>query len=422
MRILWFSNPSYGCYGYSIVTKNVVEGLRKAGHDVIIAGNVTSGNIIKDDRGNKNIPMLFDGWGNDVIEHYLKAYDIDLMVYVLDTWMDPVQFIPKLTKSLKVPLIAHATIRAAPLSPFMARFFVESDHIVVPSKFGYGVAMELPDLRGKTSYIPHGVDLDVFKPLPEIKEKMKKRLGYDDKFVFLSVGRNNFYMKQYPIMFHAYKILLDNVPEARKNTIMHIHCYPNEPNSINLNMLRGRGGLQDYVKFSHVRPKPNWEGIELCAENDPRAMINNPNFGLNEEEMAKMYNMADTHIMTTEGESFGLPIIESQACGIPQIFPNNTVGPELIGNVKAGLLASVKMEYTTPLICDVGYADSETVAKCMHHMYTKPDDRKEFSENAMANARNYSWKRVIPMWIDLIERVYDGSKSRVDYEKGDMGV
>ena len=422
MNILWFSNPSYGAYGYSRVTKNVVEGLRKAGHETIILGNITQGNIIPDERGNKNLPTYFDGWGSDTLEHYLKSYDIDLMVLVLDTWMDPIQYLPKLTKKLNIPLITHATIRANPLSPFIARFLIESDHVVAPSKYGYKTTVELKELMNKTSYIPHGVDLGTFKRIPDMREKMKKRLGYDDKFVYLSVGRNNFYMKKYDIMYRAYKTMVDNEPDTKRNTVLHLHCMPNEPNSIKLDVLRNRIGMNDQIKFSYARPKNNWEGIELCAENDPHAMPHNPNFGMDELEMAKMYNMSDTHVMTTEGESFALPVLESQACGIPQVFPNHTTGPELIGEPKAGLLASIQAEVTAPLINDVFYADPTMVAKCMHHMYSNPGDREVFSRNALENAKQYSWHKIIPMWLELIEGIGKKKNTVVDYMKGDMGV
>ena len=400
----------------------MVEGLRKAGHETIIAGNVTSGNIIKDDRGNKNLPMWFDGWGTDAIEHYLKAYNIDLMVLVLDSWMDGIQYLPDLTKRMDIPLITHATIRADPLSPLMARFLVRSDHVVAPAKYGYTVATEVAELSKKTHYIPHGVDLSVFKQISGMREKMKKRLGYDDKFVYLGVGRNNFYMKQYPIMYRAYRTMLENEPDIKKNTLLHLHCMPNEPQSINLNILTDRVGLREYVRFSKARPYTDWSGIEMCAENDPRAMPHNPNFGMSEEEMAKMYNMSDCGISTSEGESFGLPVLESEACGIPQIFPNNSTGPELVGKPNAGLLAGIQCQYTAPLINDVYYADPMLVAKCMHHMYTNSKDRDMFSKNAIENAKLYSWQKIIPLWVSLIENVGRKQKGNVNYDKGDLGV
>lgn len=420
MRILFYTNPSYGPYGYSIVAKYVVEGLRKAGHDVMIIGNITAGRPIEDEKGNINFPAGLAPWGNDVMENYLKGYDIELMVSILDTWMPEIQYLPELTKKFNIPLITHATIRGYPLSPMMCNFLMKSDHIIVPSKFAYATAAELAEIKHKLSFIPHGVDLDVYKPIPGMREAMKKRLGYDDKFCFLGVGRNNFFMKRFDIMFKAYKILMDNEPETRKNTILHLHTLPSE--SLKLDILRDRGGMQQFIRFSKLRPKQKRDEIELCNENDPNAMMNNPNFGMREDEMAKMYNMTDCHISTTGGESFCLPVVESEACGIPQIFPDNTTGPELIGNVKAGLLAGIQAEMTTPLITDEKYADPLLVAKCMQHMYAKGDDRKTFSENAIMNAQKYSWKNIIPMWISLVERIGQGKKVNVDYTKGDLGV
>ncbi|KKK78055.1 hypothetical protein LCGC14_2847420, partial [marine sediment metagenome] len=48
------------------------------------------------------------------------------------------------------------------------------------------------------------------------------------------------------------------------------------------------------------------------------------NTGTPPEEMVKFYNLADCYVSSTMGESFGLPALESMACGTPCIIPNHT--------------------------------------------------------------------------------------------------
>ncbi len=44
---------------------------------------------------------------------------------------------------------------------------------------------------------------------------------------------------------------------------------------------------------------------------------------ISESEIPKLYRMADCHVTATRGESWGLPIGEALACGLPVILPEN---------------------------------------------------------------------------------------------------
>lgn len=415
MNIMIFSNPSYAYYGYSIVTKNLAKGLKNAGHNVIVFGNVTMGATLKDENGVTNIPMCFNAWGSDIIEAYLRAYKIDILITILDVWQPEMQYLPTLCEKLKIPMITHATIRSEPLSPMLAAYFERTRHIVSPSMFGQKTAMAYPPIARKVNYIPHGVDTSIYYPDLNMKNEMKKKLGYEGKFVFLAVGRNKSMQKNYPTLFHAYKNLLVNYPETVDKTIMHVHAYPYELGAVDLDMFN-QMTMSDFpnnIKFTFVKPNDDWSSIEIVNQNEPGSMLNQPNFGLPETEMAKLYNMADCMVSTSEGESFCLPVLESMACGVPQVFPNHTTGPELIESPQTGLLSDIECRYTHPDITDVAYVSPFHTSKNMQHIFFNDEDREKFSKNAALFAKDYDWNNVVQMWINCINDVMLKARSNI---------
>jgi glycosyltransferase involved in cell wall biosynthesis len=53
--------------------------------------------------------------------------------------------------------------------------------------------------------------------------------------------------------------------------------------------------------------------------------------GISADVVAKLYSASDVLLMTSRGEGFGIPTIESQACATPVIVSNWTAQPELCG-------------------------------------------------------------------------------------------
>jgi len=265
------------------------------------------------------------------------------------------------------------------------------------------------------------VDLDVFKPDKKARKKIRKKLGYEDKFVLLAVGRNKGIQKRWDIMLKAYKAFLANIPEAQKDTILHIHTNPYEQNAIDLVQLRNLGLSEigkDNVVFSTVNL--NGERLEICHKDNPKSMLLNTNWGLDEKAMAELYNMADVMVSSSEGESFGLPQMESQSCGISQIFPAHSVGPEMVGIPKSGLLVKIATDVTSPTVTDVSLPDILNLAQCMAKMYQDKKLRGECSKNAIENAQNYSWWDVVQKWIYIIEKVIEPKP--VNYDNGILGI
>ena len=419
MNILFLTNPTYGCYGYGIVAKYVCKGLREAGHNVWVIGTVTAGNMLKDQHGTPNIPPYFDGYAKYALRQYIKGFDIDVVVTLLDCWDPRTHEIPDIVHSFKIPLISHVTARSYPLSPHWNTFLYRVDHIVTPTQWGRVIVEEI--FPKKTSYIQHGVNSDVFKPDMKAREEMRKKLGYEDKFVFLAVGRNKEMQKRYDFMFKAFKTFLMHTPKAKNKVVLHVHTSPHE--AYNLEELRDMGFHKigkDYIQFTTVKWNEKKEKLEICNKDNPNAMTLNPNWGLDEEEMVKLYNMADCFVHSGEGESFCLPLIESQACGLPSVVPNHSSFQELVGIPECGIVCKTVTEETTPTLTDVKLIDILDLAKGMHKIYSDKKIREICSKNAIKNSEKYSWNRAIEKWLFILKKVAEPKP--LNYQTGDLGI
>ncbi len=102
-----------------------------------------------------------------------------------------------------------------------------------------------------------------------------------------------------------------------------------------------------------------------------------------------------------------LPILESMACGIPQVTPDCTSMTELIGNLenKRGLLAKIgdsdliSAEITRQLV------DISDLSTKMKEMYTNKELRKKCSENCLEFVKPYTWNQLAVKWDKLIKEL-----------------
>jgi len=400
-KYLWMSTSSNITTGYGILTKNVVERLIKKGVNIKLLGMQNIGH----QKEEYNLPMLDDIYSSDALDFYTKLYGIDYVITVLDNFVSVYHYLPKLLRELKVGHICHVTINSLPPSPLLTNKIKNANFWIAPSKFVEKALLDIGYDKNRVHYIPHGVDTNIFKPLPkEETEKHKEMIGYEDKFIFLAVATNTGFEKNWQGLFYAYKIFLQM---TGANTILHCHTSPNYPGGYDLEALAKMFGIAENIRFI--------SGISLNA-------------GLPPEEMAKLYNAADCYISASMGESFSLPALEAMACGIPCIIPNHTTGPELVGEPKTGLLIDLlKMKngqefgLTGPTISDKWIIDPFDMALKMTEIYRDKELREKFSKNAVEFAQGYDWEVIIPKWLKFFEYVEDFVEP-LDYKENKLGI
>jgi glycosyltransferase involved in cell wall biosynthesis len=156
------------------------------------------------------------------------------------------------------------------------------------------------DMDGKTllHYVPHGINHNVFKPLPVTDERLVQRRkeflqGKDYKFVMLYNSRN-VHRKRTSNIILAYRNFCDNLSkEDAKKCCLILHTE-----------IRCDAGT-DLLAVKEALC-PDYDIIFSTAKILP-------------EDMACLYNIADVTINISSNEGFGLSVSESIMCGTPVI-------------------------------------------------------------------------------------------------------
>ena len=393
--------------GYGVVAKNLMKGFLKNKVDIKHLGMQTVGTPSGEEK-KWLLPVLNDVYGADALQHYIPSLRIDYVLSIIDNFAPPYFYVPNLIKPLGCGYIAHVTENGIPLGTSNFAALKDADFMVAPSKF---VETQLLNVfpREKVRMIYHGVDTSIFKPLPKSDmEIFKQEIGYKNKFVFLSVATNTgAIQKNWAGVFYAYKIFLAQNPEAKKDTLLHCQTNMKNPAGLDLELLAKKFGIEKNVYY-----------IDVTL-----------NTGFPPEEMAKLYNISDCSVLSGMGESFGLPMLEGMACGLPQIYPNHSTGPELVGEPKTGLLVElIKMKngqefgMTAPSMNDRFWPDPVDMAEKMTMIYKDKKLRENFSKNGIKFAKKFDWQKVIIKdWLKFF-RYVEEFRFPVDYSKKKLGI
>ena len=110
---------------------------------------------------------------------------------------------------------------------------------------------------------------------------------------------------------------------------------------------------------------------------------------LPDEDLLKIYNLAQVFVLPSLREGFGLPVLEAMACGTPVIVSNRTSLPEIAGG--AGL------------VFDANRVDE--LASLLYTVWTDASLRESLSVKGLARASEFSWKKTADKTLQVYEKV-----------------
>ena len=173
---------------------------------------------------------------------------------------------------------------------------------VALSKFGYE---QIRREGFDPLYVPHGIETSVFKPMPDGKDAYRRALGITPETFVVGIAAVN-------------------KPDSRKGLDQQLQAFA---------IFHQRH--PDSILYMHTFPKGGWE-LEKIALNlgihnalkfpDQYAIVSQM---IPAEVMAQWYSTLDLLSACSEGEGFGLPILEAQSCGIPVVTTNFSAMTEL---------------------------------------------------------------------------------------------
>lgn len=291
--------------------------MKEDGHQVGIAPNVAFGPGRLDLEG---IPIYAQGTGfseQPAIMHYLKhGYECLLAQY--DMWA--MHTLIQLVQQHRVILVPYVPLDHHEIFPDLVDKLRASAYNIAMCKYGLN---QLTKAGFKNStYIYHGVDCNTYKPLPGKeypKERLRQEMGFEpDSFVIGIVKMNKGSRSALPLQLEIIKSFIDQNPDVK--TRIYLHTELNSPSGYRLTTVLNMLGIANIIRVAD-------EYTYFAG-------------GYSDIAMAKMYNACDVTMGCTLSEGFGMPIIESMACGTPVVAGKYTSMTELLESVTPELLVA----------------------------------------------------------------------------------
>lgn len=307
LRIIFNSNAPYSSSGYGQQMAELVPRISKEGYPLATINYFgLAGGKIETTQfpGVIQYPIINHVYGSDALWLHGNDFKADVCFALQDIWVLNPEDLQRVNRFIPVVPVDHEPVPKVVLDRLRYAY-----RIVTYSHFGYN---ELLRNGFHSTYIPHTVDTNVFKPMDKKERKKLNNLPEDCFLVgMVAANKENPPRKSFQEVIDAFYLLLQKEPKA----LLYIHSNPKFPNGFD---------FQEYMNFKGI-------GDKLLFP-DPYTA----NFNTGKKEMALIYNTFDVFVMPSISEGFGVGFIEAQACGVPVIGNRFTSMTELVKEGETG--------------------------------------------------------------------------------------
>ena len=210
----------------------------------------------------------------------------------------------------QVPILYYHIWDNTPDPLYNKDYYESCDWLGCISKLTYGIVNRVGKIEDgirkpledwQVSYVPHGINPNVFKPLDIDLTETKKQLFGDKEYSFvLFYNSRNIRRKQTSDVIHSFRLFCDKLPkEKSEKCVLLMHTTPIDNNGTDL-----------YAVKDVVCPDYDVVFSEKKIESD---------------KLNELYNISDCTINIASNEGFGLGTAESIMAGTP-IIVNVTGG------------------------------------------------------------------------------------------------
>lgn len=326
-----------------------------------------------------------DPYGNDVVGPHMKHWGGNLLISLIDVWV-----LRDIAEKVKPALwCAYLPIDHDPV-PQRVLDSLQGCHLPITyAKWGHDM---LTKAGVENVYVPHGVETGIFRVIPErdqVREFKAKFTKRDDTFLTLMVAANKGYpdRKAFQVQLRGWAQFAKDKPHAR----LHIHTEPTPMyGGIDFGALVANLGIADKVTFPD-----RYENF----------------MGYPQERLALLYNTADVYMGAAMSEGFGIPLIESQSCGLPVITTNFSAMPEL---VRWGYAVDPLDMFWTPMNAWQAWPDAKGIAEKLEVLHAEwladggdwAMEKRIKTQDAIHS--EYDWDAIVrDQWRPLITRLAD---------------
>jgi glycosyltransferase involved in cell wall biosynthesis len=106
-----------------------------------------------------------------------------------------------------------------------------------------------------------------------------------------------------------------------------------------------------------------------------------------EEDLPSIFNGASSFVFPTKHEGFGIPVIQSMACGVPVVISDIPVLREISGDAALYFEANSK----------------EALSEAMWQSIVDQNLRRDLRTKGIKQAKNFSWEKCARETLQVIE-------------------
>jgi len=298
IKILTLSDHPMSPSGVGTQSKYIIEGMLKTGkYKVLSLGGAIKHPDYRPQKteqwGDDWLIFPVDGYGTqDVVRSIMRTEKPDIVWFMTDPrfwgwlWQMENEIRPN------VPMIYYHVWDNYPYPSFNRKFYLSNDHIATISKLTDDIVANVSPEVERT-YVPHAVNTDIFKRLPEeaiLKFRRDNLKIDDDRFIFFWNNRNARRKQSGSLIWWFAQFL----KQTGKKATLIMHTDPKDVHGQDLHAIMAELGLVNReVLISEQKVPP--------------------------ENLAYFYNAADATINISDAEGFGLATLESLACETPII-------------------------------------------------------------------------------------------------------
>ena len=235
----------------------------------------------------------------------------------------------------------------------------KADHIIAISQFTKDeIVKHLKYPKEKITVAHIGVDHNIYKPIKDLKKIREKYNLPKENNYLIYVGNEEPRMNLLTLL-KAFKLAQREIPNLKLIKVGKSN-YPEMRKK--LNRIIKKLNLQKDIIFTNYVP---------------------------EQDLSYLYNIADISIYLCSYAGFGLPPLESMACGTPTITSNKSSLPEVIGN--GGITIDEK--------------DFKKLSKEITKIIKDKKYSKELSKKGIKQSKKFTWKNFVNKNLEIISEL-----------------
>lgn len=373
-----------------------VDHLKNKNHKWKVYANSVSPS---DDRVSSYKSSINNTYGQWRFDPVCLDFRPDVVIDFRDPWMFEYQSYSALRKYFK--WLIMPPVDSAPQKNAWITIFNNADLIIPYTEWAKSILSQYNHLKIHNEISPAGVDFNEFRPMSLKKQDYGLPAG---KFVIGSVMRNQ-KRKLIPALFE----LLKHLPD----TILYLHTTYPEMTGWDIPKLLLDFKLFDRVYFGYRCALCNkfyasiFSGVNSTCKycGRPSCSLSSTQNGVEDSELAQIYNLFDIYIQYAVCEGFGMPQIEASSCGIPVFSVDYSAMSEVVRSVAGYPIPLKNLQYEMESSALRAYPDIEKTAELITEYRKLPDVEKLKLKNLTRELtiQHYDWKNIVKVWEKAID-------------------